>query len=881
MQTDLPWNVAGIPPEAREAARAAARREGLSVGEWLTRRILRGLTDNGDSGSWPRNATGPNRLAVDDEPIGRDSDAMLERIQRSEADSGSASRKVEDQLKTLGRRLEATERAQSEQGRAVSQAASEINIAAREQAQAFDQLGQHVVELGERIARVERGAGTDGVRDAMKGLHSGLSRLADQISETANKSANQIATLAGNVESVAGRLSEVRSETGGTIRALEARIGAFESRVQSIESAAQSTAARLEAALSGFEAVQGIHRAGNSETQRQAQLLLQVNDALDKLAERISANEAQSAGIMSRLEEQLSRADARRDEALEKLAQRIAAGEELSAGALARLDEHMSRSDSRYEETVDRLNERLASSEAQNAGALARLEDRLSQNAGYSDDAPFDRRLQGIEHALSDIVGRLENTERNSGSATRMVEDSLRSFATRLDAVDRRQNEVLAEYRAAPRQDAAPPPPPPPGPDFDLPPFPDAHGHAGPYGHEAEYPAYSNNPSMSEFGGDPFAQMPPPSQAAAGSTDSYIAAARRSAREAAAAQAPAAGWTAAAAPNAALLKNGSSRIALVAGSIVLASAVLMGLFLSRSATIATQSSLPVARVDALAPVANNRAQEPMTPESSNVPASLSGPPSVPASAPVPVPSSVRSQQTRIEQTSAAPPVSNVAPPVAQSAPPIAAAPAVAADRVAALAAAGSAKAQVLMGYRYLDGDGVAVNEAQGAKWLERAASQGEALAAYRLGTLYERGHGVAADPSRAVQWYATAAKLGNRKAMHNLAVAYAEGTGTPKDLGLAAQWFSKAANLGLADSQFNLAVLYERGMGVTPSLMDAYKWYAVAAAQGDAGSKSRLNVIATQLSADERAAADKAAADFHPLPMDRNANTPPDPSSLQ
>ena len=47
MRAELPWNVAGIPPEAREAARAAARREGLSVGEWLTRRILRSFSDIG------------------------------------------------------------------------------------------------------------------------------------------------------------------------------------------------------------------------------------------------------------------------------------------------------------------------------------------------------------------------------------------------------------------------------------------------------------------------------------------------------------------------------------------------------------------------------------------------------------------------------------------------------------------------------------------------------------------------------------------------------------------------------------------------------------------------------------------------------------------
>ena len=40
MKHNLPWNVSGIPPEAREIARAPAAKEGVSVGEWLTRRIL-------------------------------------------------------------------------------------------------------------------------------------------------------------------------------------------------------------------------------------------------------------------------------------------------------------------------------------------------------------------------------------------------------------------------------------------------------------------------------------------------------------------------------------------------------------------------------------------------------------------------------------------------------------------------------------------------------------------------------------------------------------------------------------------------------------------------------------------------------------------------
>src|ERR1700728_3543789 len=35
MKSGGPWNLRGLRPEAREAARTAARRSGMSVGEWL------------------------------------------------------------------------------------------------------------------------------------------------------------------------------------------------------------------------------------------------------------------------------------------------------------------------------------------------------------------------------------------------------------------------------------------------------------------------------------------------------------------------------------------------------------------------------------------------------------------------------------------------------------------------------------------------------------------------------------------------------------------------------------------------------------------------------------------------------------------------------
>jgi localization factor PodJL len=203
------------------------------------------------------------------------------------------------------------------------------------------------------------------------------------------------------------------------------------------------------------------------------------------------------------------------------------------------------------------------------------------------------------------------------------------------------------------------------------------------------------------------------------------------------------------------------------------------------------------------------------------------------------------------------------------------------ERVSQLASAGNVTAATILGLRYLDGTGGTKADAgQAAKWLGQAAARGQAVAQYRFATLLERGQGVAADPAKALHWYAAAANQGNRKAMHNLAVAYAEGIGGRKDMAEAARWFSRAAALGLSDSQFNLAVLYERGDGVPMSLIDAFKWYGIAAAQGDAESRQRLSVLQTQLSDTDRAAAQRAAASFHAVPLNRATNVPPETGDL-
>ncbi|MBI3675035.1 MAG: SEL1-like repeat protein [Proteobacteria bacterium] len=176
---------------------------------------------------------------------------------------------------------------------------------------------------------------------------------------------------------------------------------------------------------------------------------------------------------------------------------------------------------------------------------------------------------------------------------------------------------------------------------------------------------------------------------------------------------------------------------------------------------------------------------------------------------------------------------------------------------------------------YLTGRGKPKSDEQAARWLVRAANEGNAVAQYRLGMLYRHGLGVEADPAQALRWYEASALQGNRKAMHNLGVANAEGLGVPQNYAEAARWFSQAANLGYLDSEFNLGVLYERGTGVPQSLLDAFKWYAIAAAQNDKESLARIDVLKSQLTADELTAAQQAAETFEPAPLNAAANQTP------
>lgn len=727
----LPWSITGIPPEARDVARAAASREGLSVGDWLTRRIL-GEEAQPPSRERPSeriSPTLPSYRPLRSEETRREREELFVRIAEAEAETESAFRNIDDTLRLLTRRLEANERSQGEASRLMGAAAAEINAAVRDQAQVFS-------NLTERIHRVENHSDGGTLKEAVQGLHRGLSKLADQIARTATEATGQIGALAANVESIAGKMAAIRDETARSCQQLEGQVQALAERVKASEEAGDGTMKSLRTALGLYES-------------------------------RLAALEP------------------------------TAAESERNAHAIQEL-----------ERSLEQINLRLTAVETRAAQAEDKIPDALTHH------------LAAIERNLDAIVLRLDTGEKQNREALAELRSNLEETSRRLNAV--------AKPTPTPYAAMVPPlgdEPPPEERDIESPVQPRTPEDAppppfGPATYHAPQEPATGRPTAQDF----------------------LDAARRAAQSAVGAEEQGlsehvfAGFASAgeSQPN-----SGMRRTALIGAILFLIlAAAIAGILLTRGLGRPVQWS-PSMEVGTLF----NQAKPEL--------------PSARRSRPA---SSASSQRVN---TSAQAPASEQATRASL-------------DRLMAKAKSGEAKAELVLGLTYLDGNGVGTNASEAARWLKRAAEHGEAFAQYRLGTLYELGRGVPADMRQAHHWYAQGAKNGNRKAMHNLAVSYAQGTGTQQSLDEAAHWFTAAAELGLVDSQYNLAVLFERGLGVPLSLSEAYRWYAIAASQGDAGSQARLAALGTQLSAAERDAAKKAAKNFQPEAMSRDANTVPE-----
>ncbi|MBQ8012903.1 MAG: caspase family protein [Treponema sp.] len=120
---------------------------------------------------------------------------------------------------------------------------------------------------------------------------------------------------------------------------------------------------------------------------------------------------------------------------------------------------------------------------------------------------------------------------------------------------------------------------------------------------------------------------------------------------------------------------------------------------------------------------------------------------------------------------------------------------------------GHAYAQFLVGLFYEEGDSVAQNFVEAAKWYNLSAQQGIDGAQYNLGDLYYSGKGVQQSYSEAKKWYLLAAEKGNKAAQYSLGWLFEHGQGVNKDTHIALSYYQMAANQGHEEAKKRIAAI--------------------------------------------------------------------------
>ncbi|MGE5565197.1 MAG: hypothetical protein ACM3YN_03435 [Parcubacteria group bacterium] len=274
MPAPAPWSVKGIDPRAREVAKELARREGLTLGEWLNKMIVE------QEGGEAEPEAGRYARAEPDEPI-----------------------PLEPSVRGLLGRVERSEREQ-------------IAVAARFEGLA-EELRHDQMRLAERIRRMEQSGEGYGSTEALRALEQTVSRLAGHVYDNESTTQDMLRDLGACFVKLDGRLRKVEGRSGGA------------GELDQVRAEMMSFAEALERKIARADAVhaQALERLGE-----------EVARISERLAERIANSERRSSMAIDEVSEHVSRVaeriHQRQERAAEDVSDRIRQAEERTARML-------------------------------------------------------------------------------------------------------------------------------------------------------------------------------------------------------------------------------------------------------------------------------------------------------------------------------------------------------------------------------------------------------------------------------------------------------------------------------------------------------------------------------------------------------------------
>jgi TPR repeat protein len=135
------------------------------------------------------------------------------------------------------------------------------------------------------------------------------------------------------------------------------------------------------------------------------------------------------------------------------------------------------------------------------------------------------------------------------------------------------------------------------------------------------------------------------------------------------------------------------------------------------------------------------------------------------------------------------------------------------------------------------------------------ADAGDPNACYGMGLLYGNGFGVDMNDDLALKYYRVAAEKGHAEAQYSLGIMHQNGWGLPINEEEGIKWYLLAADQGVVGAQLALGRIYGMDYSEKFDAVEAYKWFGLAANLGDLDAKSKIEFLASRMTADQIAEA--------------------------
>ena len=408
MKPGIPWSVKGIDSEAREAAKHAARRSGMTLGEWLNT-VIREQADEAEPLPPPKRPAGRNPMSDIQDKL----DLLSEQLTRM-------SRR--DQDTTAGRYYERSRPAQSDQS--LADVLARVEASERHAAQNFAQFGERLETLGDKFAKERFPQEPEDV-PGYRSLETALRNIVDHIEVSERKTRESMKTVQDRIDQVAyAATAPIDSDRlladAPVIARLENRIADLAGRIigkddgsredfrKLIQTEVGKLGARIDAVKQTSEMAADRARQQALKDLQDAEARMQSSFGSAEVAGEIGHLRAEMESLGQRVDDLKAEAASENDLrslriVIEQLSARVAQGPDLRP--LADLDRRLTEISKWLEQgRGDHVGNQLADLEQR----VFDLDNRIAEAMRQEQAAPA---WAGVEREFAGLSDRLANTE--------------------------------------------------------------------------------------------------------------------------------------------------------------------------------------------------------------------------------------------------------------------------------------------------------------------------------------------------------------------------------------------------------------------------------------------------------------------------------------